>query len=103
MQRRKFLRTGLAAAPAAGLATLLPTQANHPPGTPWFTVKAGKDRFPEPTKHRGTSPNLVKVSAKDTNGQFCVFEYEGMARMGPDLHVHLAQDETFYVLDGEYL
>jgi quercetin 2,3-dioxygenase len=45
----------------------------------------------------------VKISARDTGGQFSVFEYEGFAKMGPDLHVHLKQDETFYILEGEYL
>ncbi len=103
MQRRQFLQTGLAAAPAVSLASLRPTHASNPPGTPGFIVKAGEDRFHQPIKYRGLSPNLVKVSAKDTGGQFSIFEYEGMAKMGPDLHVHLAQDETFYVLEGEYL
>ena len=103
MQRRQFLRTGLAAAPAVTLASLVPAEAGNPPGTQGFIVKAGEDRFHAPIKYRGVSPNLVKVSAKDTGGQFSIFEYEGLARMGPDLHVHLKQDETFYVLEGEYL
>jgi quercetin 2,3-dioxygenase len=103
MQRRKFLQTGLAAAPAVSLAALLPAAAETKPDAPGFIVKSGEDRFGQPIKYRGVSPNLVKVSAKDTNGQFSVFEYEGLAKMGPDLHVHLEQDETFYVLAGEYL
>ncbi len=32
-----------------------------------------------------------------------IFEYEGFAKMGPELHVHLKQDETFYILEGAYL
>jgi quercetin 2,3-dioxygenase len=68
-----------------------------------FVVKAGKDRFNEPVKFGGLNPNLVKISAKDTSGQFSVFEYEGFAKMGPVLHVHLKQDETFYIVEGEYL
>ena len=103
MQRRKFLQTGLATAPAVSLAALLPAAAETKPAAPGFVVKAGEDRFHQPIKYRGVSPNLVKVSAKDTGGQFSIFEYEGLARMGPDLHVHLRQDETFYVLEGEYL
>src|SRR4028119_1166620 len=73
------------------------------PSAKSFVVKAGNDRFNEPLKYRGISPNLIKVSAKDTGGQMCVFEYEGFAKMGPELHMHLKQDETFYILEGEYL
>ncbi len=32
-----------------------------------------------------------------------MFEYVGVAKMGPELHVHFDQDETFYVVEGEYL
>lgn len=103
MQRRRFIHAGLAALPAATLANSTQTTAGTGPNAKGFVVKAGEDRFNEPIKYRGISPNLVKISAKDTNGLFSVFEYEGFARMGPDLHVHPKQDETFYVLEGEYL
>jgi quercetin 2,3-dioxygenase len=49
------------------------------------------------------NPNLVKISGKDTGGLLSVFEYEGFAKIGPSLHVHLDQDEVFYVVDGEFL
>lgn len=105
MQRRKFIQTSLAAAPLAGLSTAVLAKAveNKLPAATPFVVNAGKDRFNEPIKYRGISPNLVKVSAKDTAGHMCMFEYEGFAKMGPDMHIHLKQDETFYILEGEYL
>jgi quercetin 2,3-dioxygenase len=101
MLRRKFLQTSIAAAPIISLAPV--TAAEIKPAARSFVVKSGQDRFNEPIKYRGISPNLVKVSAKDTGGLFSVFEYEGLAKMGPDLHMHLKQDETFYILEGEYL
>ena len=102
MKRRNFIKSGLAAAPFLSIATIA-TGAVNKSAASSFVVKAGQDRFNEPLKYRGISPNLVKVSAKDTGGQMSVFEYEGFAKMGPDLHVHLKQDETFYILEGEYL
>jgi quercetin 2,3-dioxygenase len=101
MQRRKFIQASLAATPLMSLAPV--AIADNKPAAKSFVVKSGQDRFNEPIKYRGISPNLVKISARDTGGQFSVFEYEGFAKMGPDLHMHLKQDETFYILEGEYL
>ena len=104
MQRRKFITSTLA------VSVLGPSVASVKKGTPKYgrstksiLVRAGEDRFHEPIKFRGISPNLVKISAKDTDGQLSIFEYEGLAKMGPDLHVHFNQDEIFYIIDGEYL
>lgn len=104
MQRRKFITD-------ATLATAVATTALSASATPLrpasadkvFTVKTGKDRFNDPILYRGVNPNLVKISAKDTGGLLSVFEYEGFAKMGPELHVHFDQDEVFYVVEGEFL
>lgn len=101
MQRRKFMQATLAIAPILSLTHDI--QKDGITESKPFVVKAGDDRFHEPIKYRGISPNMVKISTKDTGGQLCVFEYEGFAKMGTELHVHLKQDETFYVLEGEYL
>lgn len=100
MQRRKFLATTVATATAlsASATPISPASAGKS-----FTVKAGKDRFNEPILFRGVNPNVVKISGKDTGGLLSVFEYEGIVKMGPELHMHLHQDETFYVVEGEYL
>lgn len=104
MQRRKFLAVSTGAATVAVTALGASATPNHSASADkTFTVKAGKDRFNEPILYRGVNPNLVKISAKDTGGQFSVFEYEGFAKIGPPLHKHLHQDEVFYVVDGEFL
>lgn len=105
MQRRTFITVSTAATAAAATTALSASGTPTRPASASksFTVKAGKDRFDEPILFRGVNPNLVKISAKDTGGLFSVFEYEGFAKIGPSLHVHLHQDEVFYVVDGEFL
>lgn len=96
MQRRTFLASTLAL-PA------LDALPDAPPPTPKpFVVKSGEARFGVRTPYRGTNPNDLKLSAKDTSGALAVYEYEGHAKIGPPLHVHLRQDEVFYVVAGEY-
>ena len=107
MKRRHFLSTALLAAPAAALSTALPhlaptaTAAAGPTGRS-FTVAAGAGRFQEKTLV-GPNPNDIKISGQDTGGALAVFEYTGVAKGGPSLHLHVAQDEIFYVVAGEYL
>src|SRR6202047_5359558 len=63
-----------------------------------FSVAAGKDRFDERVK-LGGEPNDCKVSARDTDGAMCVFEFTGGG--GGPRHLHHDQDEWIYILDGE--
>lgn len=67
-----------------------------------FMVDAGKSRFGDTVKFLGVHPNDLKISSKDTDGQLSVFEYTGLAKVGPALHIHLKQDEIFTVIEGEY-
>ncbi len=64
-----------------------------------FSVAAGKDRFGEHIK-LGGEPHDCKVSAQDTDGAMCVFEFTG-GSSGPR-HLHHGQDEWIYVIDGEF-
>ena len=64
-----------------------------------FSVAAGKDRFGEHIK-LGGEPNDCKVSARDTDGAMCVFEFTGGG--GGPRHLHHDQDEWIYVIDGEF-
>jgi quercetin dioxygenase-like cupin family protein len=64
-----------------------------------FRVAAGQDRFGEETR-LGGEPIDCKLSARDTNGATCVFEFRG-SNSGPR-HRHVVQDEWVYVLDGEF-
>jgi DNA-binding transcriptional MerR regulator/quercetin dioxygenase-like cupin family protein len=64
-----------------------------------FSVAAGKDRFDERVK-LGGEPNDCKVSAQDTNGAVCVFEFTGTG--GGPRHLHHNQDEWIYIIDGKF-
>ena len=43
----------------------------------------------------------VKVSGKQTNGDFAVIETVVMPGCGPPLHTHHREHESFFVLEGE--
>jgi quercetin 2,3-dioxygenase len=64
-----------------------------------FSVAAGKDRFDESVK-LGGEPNDCKVSAQDTDGAMCIFEFTGAG--GGPRHLHHDQDEWIYVIEGEF-
>jgi quercetin dioxygenase-like cupin family protein len=101
MQRKDFLLTSLLAAPALALANNFNSpkkQSNKEP----FIVEAGKSRFGEIVKFLGVHPNDLKISSRDTDGQLSVFEYTGLGKTGPMLHVHHYQDEIFTITEGEY-
>lgn len=99
MKRKKFLLASLATLPAiASAQTLLGASRTKTP----FTVDAGKPRVGDPMKFMGVHPNELKISSGDTDGQLSVFEYTGLAKVGPPLHIHFEQDEIFYVVEGEY-
>ncbi|GGA96320.1 cupin domain-containing protein [Puia dinghuensis] len=66
-----------------------------------FKVEAGKDRFNDDFVYRGNH-FLLKVSAKDTDGQLCIFDTTRVKKGGPRLHLHYSQDEWFFVLKGEF-
>ena len=44
----------------------------------------------------------VTVSSDESGGSISVFVTENAPRIGPPLHVHRNEDETFFVIDGEY-
>jgi len=66
-----------------------------------FVVEANKSRFDE--NLGGGTRNDLKILGKDTNGHWAVFEIYSKGKTGPALHVHQDQDETVYILEGEYL
>jgi quercetin 2,3-dioxygenase len=101
MQRKQFLLSSLLAAPAILSSRLLAqsTLNSHP--TP-FVVDAGKSRFGDVVKFLGVHPNDLKISSKDTDGALSVFEYIGLGKVGPMMHIHFKQDEIFTVIEGQY-
>ncbi|MEQ1799189.1 MAG: cupin domain-containing protein [Lacibacter sp.] len=99
MQRRKFITvSALAAVPFSAMAKLAGQLSAAVP----FIVKKGESRFGDVVKFLGVHPNDLKISSKDTDGQLSVFEYTGLGKVGPALHVHFKQDEIFTVTEGEY-
>lgn len=77
-------------------ATATPTTAIH--------IPAGTDRFGENNlKIWGFVPLCTKVSSKDTNGTWYLFEHTNMPKGGPPRHIRHDQDEWFFVIKGEFL
>ncbi|RSK43190.1 cupin domain-containing protein [Hymenobacter rigui] len=103
MQRRHFIRTTLAALPAATVGPhVLQREERNAKG---FRARAGEGRRHGHIQLKGVNQNIldVKVSGHDTNGDLAIFEQTSLSQgRGTPLHVHLGQDEVFYVLDGEY-
>ena len=44
----------------------------------------------------------IKISSRDTGGAFTVFEGVSEPLQGPPLHLHRDQDESWYIVDGEF-
>lgn len=71
-----------------------------------FKVGAGEAREGKHYKMRGVTLNAldVKISGVDTDNELAVFEQTGFTlNGGPPLHIHIYQDEWFYILEGEYI
>ena len=102
MRRRSFLKSAAAVIPAAGLHDLLggfahaetptPTPALHPVGN-------GEDRS-GPPHATAFSAMLFKILPSETAGALFLVEHQHMHAGGPPLHLHLAQEEWFYVIEG---
>ena len=104
MKRGAFILTTLAAIPISALAGLK--------GRAWtktgkgFKVKAGEGRIHGHIQLKGVNSNVldVKVSGSDTEGALAIFEQTSLSQgKGTPQHIHLTQDEVFYVLEGAYI
>ena len=65
-------------------------------------VSQGSDRFDE-LRTMGISTLCFKVATEDAGGQFFLIEQTMHAPGGPPRHVHEAQEEWFYALEGEFI
>ncbi len=115
MHRRRLLHAA-AAMPAAILAAPLasssaasnavPAQAApaaRPTASTPPIVRAGKGRYGETHRLRGRDPVDLKLSSNDTGGALAVWESLTNGKGGPSYHVHHAQDEWFFVIEGEFV
>jgi quercetin dioxygenase-like cupin family protein len=95
MKRREFVKIGMLSAPS-----LLLAQA--PQGhTDSQLVPAGGDRSGE-THTLGFSKMLFKVASADTGGGMFIMEHDNLGKGGPYRHLHPAQDEWLYAMEGEF-
>jgi mannose-6-phosphate isomerase-like protein (cupin superfamily) len=89
--------TALAAASVSGPAAVAEVQATQ--AGPFFV--GDKDaRGGGPWVIQGEAPVAVKVSGADVGGRFTVIEISTPSGRGPGLHVHFAQNEWFFLLQG---
>ncbi|WP_116124311.1 cupin domain-containing protein [Lewinella sp. IMCC34183] len=101
MNRKSFLRTGLAA--TAGLATTTLSAGHrplHPESDvilPAKVVASGKGAF---HKVLGSEVTL-KLTGADTYGFLTMLEDHNAPGVGIPLHVHTREDEVFRVLEGQ--
>ena len=103
MKRRLFLKTAAALFPAAGVQAFALNQGPVTSSSDQVhLVTAGQDRLGE-VHSRGYSSILFKVLPRETNGGLFVIEHAGLVKGGPPLHMHLHQEEWFYVMEGEVL
>ena len=105
MHRRNFLKSAALVVPVTGMHELLAGTASaqmHPaaPTPEIHVVPAGQDRLGTP-RTRGFDSLAFKVLTADTGGELFVIEHTHMVPGGPPLHLHLYQDEWFYVMGGE--
>jgi quercetin dioxygenase-like cupin family protein len=101
MKRRSFVRNAVAF-PFAWEALSTAAIAQSDSGKPTTVVDTGQDRLHE-THSLGFSTILFKVLPRDTNGGLFVIEHKNLGKGGPSLHLHYAQEEYFYVMEGEVL
>src|SRR5579863_5850589 len=103
MNRRSFLSlsAGTLSASVLGQSPALSAQRETAPH-PLAPVPATTDRTGE-VHMMGYSTLAFKVLTADSHGSLFMAEHHNLQRGGPPLHMHPHQDETFYVLEGEYI
>jgi quercetin dioxygenase-like cupin family protein len=67
-----------------------------------IVVPAGESRTTAPLAIFGNEM-WIKLSGQDTNGSYAIIEDRTPSQGGPPLHRHQREDESFYVLEGEYV
>jgi len=89
IERRRFLEAGLG---LASFPALIQAQAGRSSGE-LVMAPPGQSRV------QTDGSFVFKVAGSDTAGRYSVME---SGTVTPPLHVHHAQDELFYVLEGEF-
>ena len=102
IERRSFLKSSASLLPALALQNVLAQSSPEAPTAPALhPVPAGEDRSGH-LHSIGFSSLAFKVVPSDTSGSLLVIEHRNLlADAGPALHLHLSQEEWFYVMEGE--
>jgi mannose-6-phosphate isomerase-like protein (cupin superfamily) len=101
LQRRSFLKAVASIAPAAALHNLVAQTPAPPPSKDLHPVAAGQDRSGH-LHSLGFSSLAFKTTTSDTAGNLFIIEHRNLVPdSGPALHMHLSQEEWFYVMEGE--
>ncbi|EOR94334.1 hypothetical protein ADIARSV_2575 [Arcticibacter svalbardensis MN12-7] len=104
MKRNKFIASILAFA-SVPLLSFSPIKNAFQRKEKGFKVSSREGRIHGHIKLKGVNSNVldVKISGTDTNGNLAIFEQTSLSPgRGTPLHIHPAQDEIFYVIDGSY-
>jgi len=106
VKRRSFLSSVASVVPAVALPDLLIGQAFALAPAPLdlselHIVGSSEDRGGH-SHSLGFSTFFFKVTSAETGGRIFLMEHQQMkAGGGPNLHLHLNQEEWFYVIEGE--
>jgi len=102
LNRRRVLASGAVILAGAGMPEPMIADGveEQTPSGP-FMVSDDGGRAGSPWVIRGVTPIKAKVSGKDVNGRFAVIEVNTPPGRGPELHIHLHQNEMFYVVTGK--
>jgi quercetin dioxygenase-like cupin family protein len=65
-------------------------------------LKPGETRGSRPLQILG-SQIWIKLAGADTNGNYAIMETMTQPQSGPPLHRHSRQEESFYILDGDFV
>ena len=102
MNRRHFLKFPLAAAALTTLGRSAESETTAARSSRGFRVGATDDRYTEELHIMGGHFRL-KVSARDTGGELCIYDTLRSSKGGPAVHRHHFQDEWFFVVRGEFI
>ena len=102
MKRRNFLKSAASALPIALTQPFVLAMESPAASAEEHVVLATQDRFGE-ARSLGFSRIAFKTSTADTSGNLFVIEHSNLKPGGPPVHLHLMQEEWFYVMEGEVL
>jgi quercetin dioxygenase-like cupin family protein len=68
-----------------------------------YSLAPGKSRGGDPMLLRNKDSVSIKVSGSQTEGRIAIVEGFVSPGAGPILHLHHSQNESWYVLDGDFL